>query len=138
MKTPKSTTVNPVIAPKAEQKAAPKKTSAAQPSEKKPHTVTKVEPPIASTPQKPTAPKKVKAASPVAATPDLSMPERIGLTAGSIWQYLSENGTTPVTNLVAALTEEEKIIQRSIGWLAQEDKITINTIDRIEIIALKG
>lgn len=136
MKSPKTTSVNPVTPPKTEQKAALKKTSTAQPSEKRAEAVTTVEQPIASTPKKPTAPKKAKAATP--ATPDLAMPERIGLTAGSIWQYLSENGATPVTKLIAGLAEDEKVIQRSIGWLAQEDKVTINTIDRIELIALKG
>jgi hypothetical protein len=40
--------------------------------------------------------------------------------------------------LVRELPEEEKIIQRSIGWLAQEGKITLDTVDRVETIALKG
>jgi hypothetical protein len=39
--------------------------------------------------------------------------------------------------LVRELTEEEKIIQRSIGWLAQEGKITLDVVDRIETLALK-
>jgi hypothetical protein len=50
---------------------------------------------------------------------------------------LSENGGTSVAQLVKELAEEEKIIQRSIGWLAQEDKITIESADRVETIALK-
>jgi len=60
------------------------------------------------------APKSIEA------TPGMTNPERVGLTAGSIWHYLTENGTTSVAKLVRELTEEEKIIQRSIGWLAQE------------------
>jgi hypothetical protein len=31
---------------------------------------------------------------------------------------LAENGATSVAKLVKELSEEEKIIQRSIGWLA--------------------
>jgi winged helix-turn-helix protein DUF2582 len=73
----------------------------------------------------------------VAAKPEITMPERVGLTAGSIWHYLSDNGATPVAKLVREITEEEKIIQRSIGWLAQEGKITLETVDRVETIALK-
>jgi Winged helix-turn-helix domain (DUF2582) len=73
----------------------------------------------------------------VAAKPEITMPERVGLTAGSIWHYLSDNGATPVAKLVREITEEEKIIQRSIGWLAQEGKITLDTVDRVETIALK-
>jgi len=86
------------------------------------------------------APAKVKAAVPkVVATkvPSLTMAERVGLTSGSIWHHLTENGATSISVLVKALTEEEKIIQRSIGWLAQEGKVTFETVGRTETIALK-
>jgi hypothetical protein len=49
---------------------------------------------------------------------------------------LSDNGSTSVAKLVRDLPEEEKIIQRSIGWLAQEGKIILDTIDRVETIGL--
>lgn len=70
----------------------------------------------------------------------ISMHERIGLTAGVIWHHLAENGATPVAKLVYVLPEEEAIIQRSIGWLAQEDKITLSARggDHVETIVLKG
>jgi len=83
---------------------------------------------------------KVKAVTPKAVAPkasSLTMTERVGLTSGSIWHYLTKNGATSVSVLVKALTEEEKIIQRSIGWLAQEGKITFETVGRTETIALK-
>ena len=69
---------------------------------------------------------------------EMSMPERVGLTAGEIWHYLDKNGATPVAKLVRELPEQEKIIQSSIGWLAQEGKLTLDTIDRVEIISLMG
>jgi len=123
MKKPKTTTEKPVPKAKAEQPIAAVVTKA---TSKKP-----------SPDQK--APKKAQAVTtkPVAATPDMTIPERVGLTAGSIWHYLAENGATSVAKLVRELTEEEKIIQRSIGWLAQEGKITLEAIDRVETIALK-
>mgnify|MGYP003855568243 CR=1 FL=1 len=86
------------------------------------------------------APAKGKAVTPKAVAPkasSLTMTERVGLTSGSIWHYLTESGATSVSVLVKALTEEEKIIQRSIGWLAQEGKITLETVGRTETIALK-
>lgn len=79
--------------------------------------------------------------APVAAAPVvISMHERIGLTAGVIWHHLAEHGATPVAKLVYVLPEEEAIIQRSIGWLAQEDKITLSARggDQVETIVLKG
>jgi Winged helix-turn-helix domain (DUF2582) len=123
MKKPKTTTEKPVPKAKAEQPIAAVVTKA---TSKKP-----------SPDQK--APKKAQAVTtkPVAATPDMTIPERVGLTAGSIWHYLAENGATSVAKLVRELTEEEKIIQRSIGWLAQEGKITLEAVDRVETIALK-
>jgi hypothetical protein len=122
MKKPIATTEKPVPKAKVEQpiatvatKAAPKKPS----PEKK-------------------SPQKAQAAAPkpVAATSDIALSDRIGLTAGSIWHYLSANGAIPVAKLVRELSEDEKTIQRSIGWLAQEGKISLSTTDRVETIAL--
>jgi predicted DNA-binding transcriptional regulator AlpA len=133
MKKPTTPNEKPVPKSKTEQPAA---TAA---SEAK---ATKASP----TPKTPSKPKaitaktskkaEVVAPNPVAETAEISPFERVGLTAGSIWHYLSENGASPVAKLVKALPEEEKIIQRSIGWLAQEGKIVFDTIDRTETIGL--
>ena len=124
MKKPKTTTEKSAPKAKAEQSIAIE--------------VTKATPKKPSPDQK--TPKKAQTAATkaVETTPEMTMPERVGLTAGSIWHYLTENGATPVAKLVRELPEEEKIIQRSIGWLAQEGKITLDTVDRLETIALKG
>jgi hypothetical protein len=66
----------------------------------------------------------------------IKMSELIGLTAGSIWHYLDKNGATTVAKLIQALPEDEKIIQRSIGWLAKENKITLSVVNSAETIAL--
>jgi len=123
MKKPKTTTEKPESKAKAEQPIAA--------------IVTKATPKKPSPDQKP--PKKAQAVAPesIAATPGMTNSERVGMTAGSIWHYLAENGATPVAKLVRELSEEDKIIQRSIGWLAQEGKITLDVIDRVETIALK-
>ena len=123
MKKSKTPTEKPVTKTKAEQPAAAVATKAVP---KKP-----------SPAQKPAKKAPAVAAKPVAVTPEKTIPERVGLTAGHIWHYLAENGATSVAKLVRELPEEEKIIQRSIGWLAQEDKITLDTIDRVETLALK-
>ncbi len=102
-------------------KSAPKK---ANPKKKMP----KQAPAVVSNPVEPT---------PVEATPEMTIPDRIGSTAGSIWHYLTKNGTTPVAQLLREITEDEKIIQRSIGWLAQEGKITLDTTGRGETVFLK-
>jgi hypothetical protein len=124
MNKPKTTTEKPM--PKAEA-AQPTATVAAKASSKK-----------SNPDQKPTKKTQAVAPQPDAAAPEIAMPERVGLTAGNVWHYLTENGATSVAKLVRELPEEEKIIQRSIGWLAQEGKITLETVDRVETIALKG
>ncbi len=91
---------------------------------------------------KPITPKPIRARtkSPQVrkvATTIINVTERVGTAAGSIWNYLNENGPTAVTKLVNILPEDNKTLQRSIGWLAQEDKITLETISRRETIALK-
>ena len=126
MNKPKTTTEKPM--PKAETKATqPTSTVVAKASSKNP-----------SPDQKPTKKTQAVAPQPNAAAPEIAMPERVGLTAGNVWHYLTENGATSVAKLIRELPEEEKIIQRSIGWLAQEGKITLDTVDRVETIALKG
>jgi hypothetical protein len=89
---------------------------------------------------KPKTAKKAPVVAPesMASSPELSVQERVGLTAGSIWHYLAQNGAPSVAQLVDALPEEEPIIQRSIGWLAQEDKITLSMVEQVETITLKG
>ena len=124
MKKSKTTTEKP--APKAKA-AQPITAVTAKATSKKP-----------SPDQKPAKKTQAVAPQPAAAAPEIAMPERVGLTAGNIWHYLAEKGATAVAKLVRELPEEEKIIQRSIGWLAQEGKITLDTVDRVETIALKA
>ena len=151
--TPKAKTEPAVVAVVAETKT--KKPSSPPKTPKQPPIVTpipvskaKAEPPVAvvaaeESPKKPSlAPKSPKKSQvvepkPVVASTEIAPSERVGLTAGSIWHYLAENGATPVEKLIKELPEEEKIVQRSIGWLAQEGKITLDTVDRIEIVSLK-
>ena len=92
MKKPKTTIEKPVPEAKAEQLIATE--------------VTKAMPKKTGQDQKP--PKKAQVVTPksVAAIPEMAMPERVGLTAGNIWHYLTKNGATSVAKLVRELPEE--------------------------------
>jgi predicted DNA-binding transcriptional regulator AlpA len=96
--------------------------------------VAAVKPPI---PKAATKKSKVTPAKPVVKATGLGVEELVGMSAGSIWSYLDKNGPTTVAKLIRDLPEDEKTVQRSIGWLAQEDKITLEVIDRAETISLK-
>jgi hypothetical protein len=65
------------------------------------------------------------------------MSELVGLTAGAVWNYLDTQGPTTVAKLIRELKEDEKTVQRSIGWLAQEGKINLEIVNRAETISLK-
>jgi hypothetical protein len=53
----------------------------------------------------------------------LSMKERVGLTAGGIWDLLSKKGEISVTQLAKVVKEKPLVIHQALGWLAREDKI---------------
>jgi len=119
----------PVKALEADKNAALDQQVAATTQTAKPKTVSAV--------KQPTKPSKPLAAKPSIEATDLLIAERVGLTAGNIWHYLSQHGITPVSKLLKVLTEEEIIIQRSIGWLAHEGKIEFINRAKIESIRLK-
>ncbi|MCX7097957.1 MAG: winged helix-turn-helix domain-containing protein [Methylococcales bacterium] len=65
------------------------------------------------------------------------MSEIVGNTAGEIWKYLDANGPTSVAKLIKETKIDDKTIQRGIGWLAQEDKVIIEVVNRAETVSLK-
>jgi len=146
-KTPALTT-KASTSPKAVVKTAAKEAPSTTPVTKAPPVVpvtpveTTLETPAAKTTKTSAKPKPVKKApvvntEPVASVPAITMHDRIGLTAGAIWHYLAEQGSTSVVKLVNAIPEQEDVIQRSIGWLAMEGKITFAVVDYLEVIVLK-
>jgi hypothetical protein len=60
----------------------------------------------------------------------------VGNAAGEIWKYLDKNGATSVAKLTRETKIDDKNIQRGIGWLAQEGKVSIEIINRAETISL--
>jgi len=63
--------------------------------------------------------------------------ERIGSTAGEIWQFLSQNGPQSITKLINALDAPRDTILQALGWLAREDKIQIEDDSRSRVVSLK-
>lgn len=65
------------------------------------------------------------------------MQRTIGDAAGKIWKYLKTNGQTSTTKLAIECELDNKMVQRAIGWLAREDKLTSIQKGRSEFISLK-
>jgi predicted RNA-binding protein (virulence factor B family) len=61
----------------------------------------------------------------------------IGDDAGKIWQYLDKNGSASVTKITNETEISKNDVQRAIGWLLKEDKLSIEVVGRTETLSLK-
>ncbi len=65
------------------------------------------------------------------------MSNTIGDAAGIIWNYLDKNGPASVNKVTTETGINRNDIQRAIGWLCKEDKLSIEMIGRAETLSLK-
>ena len=61
----------------------------------------------------------------------------IGDAAGKIWQYLDQNESASVTKITNETGINKNDVQRAIGWLLKEDKLSIEAVGRTETLSLK-
>jgi len=61
----------------------------------------------------------------------------MGHAAGDLWHYLQIHGQSSVSQIIKNSQLDAKTLQRAIGWLAKEDKLTIVIKGRTELLALK-
>ena len=61
----------------------------------------------------------------------------IGDAAGKIWKYLDQNGSASVTKITKETGINKNDVQRGIGWLLKEDKLSIDIVGRTETLSLK-
>jgi hypothetical protein len=65
------------------------------------------------------------------------MSNTIGDAAGIIWKYLETNGASSVNKVTTETGINRNDVQRAIGWLSKEDKLSIEMIGRAETLSLK-
>jgi len=65
------------------------------------------------------------------------MSNKIGEAAGKIWHYLDKHGPASVSKVTSETGLNKNDIQRAIGWLAKEDKLSIEMNGRAETLSLK-
>ncbi len=65
------------------------------------------------------------------------MSNTIGDAAGIIWNYLDKNGPSSVNKVTTETGINKNDVQRAIGWLSKEDKLSIEMIGRAETLSLK-
>jgi hypothetical protein len=62
---------------------------------------------------------------------------QIGETAGVVWKTLSDNGPMTMAKLVKAVGGPRDLVMQAVGWLAREDKVTIEEEHRSRVISLR-
>lgn len=65
------------------------------------------------------------------------MSDSIGSAAGVVWNYLDETGPSSITKMAKDTSLDTKVLQRAIGWLAKEDKVSFEVKGRTEVVTLK-
>ena len=73
----------------------------------------------------------------MATAPSISHVALIGETAGAVWTILSENGPLSMAKLVKAVGGPRDVVMQALGWLAREDKISIEEDGRSRIVKLR-
>ncbi len=60
----------------------------------------------------------------------------IGAIAGIVWHTLDQNGPMSLAKLAKEVDETRDAVNLGIGWLAREDKISIEQSNRGRIVSL--
>lgn len=63
---------------------------------------------------------------------------QIGDLAGIVWKTLDENGPLSLAKLVKHIDAPRDTIMQALGWLAREDKLTIEDTNRGKIVSLRS
>ncbi len=64
--------------------------------------------------------------------------EKIGETAGKVWETLNVKGGATFATLKKSLRETDGTVYEAIGWLAREGKIEVRTRGKNRIFTLNG
>lgn len=71
------------------------------------------------------------------ATDVTSYVSQIGETAGIIWRLLQDNGPQTIAKLAKEVDAPRDVVMQALGWLAREDKITIDEEARSRLVSLR-
>ena len=62
----------------------------------------------------------------------------VGEAAGIVWHALNDHGPLSFTRLTKLVDAPRDKIMLGVGWLAREDKVTINGSSRSRTVALRN
>lgn len=61
----------------------------------------------------------------------------IGITAGDIWHYLDQHGSATLDSLTDGIGKDRELVLMSLGWLAREGHIVLESPENGYRAALK-
>ncbi|NQT11122.1 MAG: winged helix-turn-helix domain-containing protein [Planctomycetes bacterium] len=67
----------------------------------------------------------------------ISHVEHVGETAGVVWKILHNDGPLTMAKLVKAVGRPRDVVMQALGWLAREEKISIEEDGRSRIVSLR-
>jgi len=73
----------------------------------------------------------------VATAAPISHVEHVGETAGVVWKILHNDGPLTMAKLVKAVGRPRDVVMQALGWLAREEKISIEEDGRSRIVSLR-
>ena len=62
--------------------------------------------------------------------------DQIGETAGEVWHLLDAEGPLALTKIVKEIDAPRDLVMQAVGWLAREEKLTIEEEKRSKIVSL--
>jgi hypothetical protein len=71
------------------------------------------------------------------ATDTATCVSQIGETAGEIWHVLDARGSMTIPKLIKEMDTPRDTIMQALGWLAREDKISIEEDGRTRVVSLR-
>ncbi len=63
--------------------------------------------------------------------------DQIGDAAGLVWHHLSEHGPRTLNQLVKEVDAPRDVIMQAVGWLAREDKLSIEESRNRKVASLR-
>lgn len=66
------------------------------------------------------------------------MKEKIGKTAGEIWEYLQAKEEVAISQFPKILNEKAVLVNQALGWLARENKINYRREGNRTLVSLAG
>jgi hypothetical protein len=67
----------------------------------------------------------------------MEVKDQVGLTAGKVWQELSQGGPQTLTQLKKKVNGQSDLVNFAVGWLAREDKVAIVADKRNFLVQLR-